>query len=351
MRSRFLRGLAACALILAAPAVMSQAGTGTRYRVTMSMEMPGMGMSMPGQTQEVCGPKERASEKMVPAADNCQILDYRVVGGKSSFRMRCTGENAMEGTGEFEQLGPDAYRGKMDMTTEGERMIMRFEGRRIGDCNYATESPEAQGRAMMARSCREQLAAPGNPYLLRESFLGAGAMCASDKARFCARVTPIANDPKALREADELDRQLRGGGQPGHLWQALEGCGMPRATVLAKACDRAEATGDFDAVAGFCPDRVARLCTKADASRHPAFLARHCPVQAQAAAAQHCASRGFTAGVPSAYADFCNRMSAERLRGAPPAGTGQDAPAEEQPEAEEAPKKRSWRDRLRDVID
>ena len=29
-------------------------------------------------------------------------------------------------------------------------MKMNYEGKRIGDCNYATESPEAKGRAMTA---------------------------------------------------------------------------------------------------------------------------------------------------------------------------------------------------------
>lgn len=345
----------ALGLLIAAPAVLAQAGSGDRYRVTSSMEMPGMAMSMPGMTSEVCTARNQASEQMVPMDKNCQLLDYKVSGNKSSFHMRCTGESAMEGRGEFERLGPDAYRGKMDVTAEGQRMIMRFEGKRIGVCDYAKESPEAQGRAMMAQSCGEMLRAEGNPYMLREHFLGSQAMCASDKPKFCARVTPIANDPAALRAADEQDRMLKDNKVPTHLWEALAGCGMPRATVVAKACDRAQAGGDFSFVADYCPDRIPRLCPQADAIKHPAFLAQHCPVQAKAAAAQHCVSRGFTAGIDGPYVNFCNRMSAERLRGGSsgqPAGDdGQGDAGREAPKPEEEEKKKpSWRDRLRDVI-
>lgn len=358
-RPASLRRLALC-LLLAAPAVLAQASSGDRMRITTTMEMPGMNMSMPGQTQTMCTAKsQQATRDMVPVDKNCEVLDYQATANKASFRMRCTGESAAEGRGEFERLA-DGYRGMIDMTTEGQRMIMRFDGKRIGDCDYAKEGPEAQGRAMMAQSCAQMLRTAGYPYLLRESFVGPNATCASDKAKWCAKVTPLANDPKALREAMDSEEHMRRNNMPTHLWESLAACGLPRTTVLAKTCDRAQAAGDFGTVGYFCPERIPQLCPKATAQQHPSFLARHCPTQAQAIAAQHCVKRGFTVVITAGYGDFCNAMSAERLRGRGDAGgdapqggqdrPGQQAPAQESPPKPEEKKKPSWRDRLRDAI-
>jgi hypothetical protein len=330
------------------------AGTGNLYSVTSKMEIAGMPFQMPAQTTEVCGPKDQASEKMVPHDKNCTVSDFRVAGNKSTFSMKCTGQNPMTARGEFERLANEGYRGRMQMqgTMEGEPMdmTMTFEGRKVRECDYATESPQAKGAAMVAQSCGQMLAAPGNPWMLYESFVGPQAMCAADKAKFCARVTPIAGDPPALRQAEATDRSMRGAGDRGRLWPALEGCGLPRATVIAKACARAEALPDHAFVVEFCPAAIPRLCTKADAAKAPEFVARHCPVQAATLAKQHCASRGFTADLGNAYTRFCNAYSTERLRGgrqdgpdAQPAATPAAKPAEE-------PKKKSWLDRARDVI-
>ncbi|PRH81390.1 DUF3617 domain-containing protein [Arenimonas caeni] len=131
----------ALALSLTAPGLAAaQAQEGSQYRVTTRMEMVGMPFQLPPQTVEVCGPKDHASEKMVPHDDNCRITDFKVEGNKSSYTLVCTGEAEMTAKGEFEQLGPEAYRGKMNMVgTQGGRSVemnMSFEGQRIGDCQY-----------------------------------------------------------------------------------------------------------------------------------------------------------------------------------------------------------------------
>ena len=348
------RAPALAAALLTLAAASAQAGTGNLYSVTTKMVVVGMPFSMPPRTTEVCGPKDTASEKMVPHDENCRIEDFRVAGNKSSFRMVCTGDTPMTASGEFERLPNEGYRGTMrtktDMGGESMDMTMTFEGRKLRECDYATEGAEAKGRAMLAQSCGQMLAAPGNPYMLHESFLGADAMCASDKPKFCARVTAIAGDPAALRGADATDKAMRDAGG-GALWQALQGCGMPRAAVLAKACARAEAQPDLDFIGEYCPASIARACTKANPASAPDFVVRHCPAQAAAAAKTHCVTRGFTADLASPYTRFCNAWSTERLRGGrqgaadvPPATTPAAAPPAEEP------KKKSWRDRVRDVI-
>lgn len=338
----------ALGLMLLAPAALGQA-TGDRYRVTTSVEMPGMNISMPGQTNEVCTAKNQSSQEMVPMDENCQLLDYRTSGNKSTFRMRCTGDASMEGRGEFERLGADAYRGMMDITAEGQRMIMRFEGKRIGDCNYARENPLAQANASMAQTCEAMLGNPGDyPYMMRHNFLGPDAMCASHKRQFCARMTALSEDIDSLHQAHQVDAQHRSQGIPTSLWESFEGCGLPRARVVKQACDWSETADRYEVVADFCPERVKQLCGHANPIDHGAFLARQCPEQARAFAAQHCARRGYTAVGDREYADFCNHMSAERLR-----GRAQGEPADSQPAqpAQEDKKKSGVRDRLRGLRD
>lgn len=348
--SRLVTGLMAMLLVFS-PELMAQAGTGNRYRVKSTMEMPGMGMTMPGQTTEVCGAKNEPSQSMVPADKNCSVNDYRVTGNKTSFRIVCSGPDAVEGTGEFEMIA-NGYRGKMDMMTEGQRMVMRFEGTRIGDCNYATESPQAKGQAMLAGHCRDMLRQPGkNAWLLSSQFVGANAPCAADKARFCALVTPLANNLQDLREAEATDRMGRSSGQPGYLWQGLEGCGLPRKAVLAKACAKAESTNDLPFLGELCPERLAQACARTDARKAPDAFATHCPVQAEALAGTQCVSRGYTANLANPYGAFCNAFAAQRLRSGRQAPDGKATPEDESTAPEEAKgKKPSWRDRLRDVI-
>ena len=67
----------------------------------------------------------------------CEQLDYKVNGSTVSWKLRCSGEMAMEGSGQM-TASADSYSGKMDMTMkmQGQTMNMNqtMSGRRIGDC-------------------------------------------------------------------------------------------------------------------------------------------------------------------------------------------------------------------------
>lgn len=320
LRIAALAVLASC-LSLPAPPSSAQAGSGSRYKVTMSMEMPGMPFQMPGQTTETCGPKAAAGEAMVPKqSDDCEIRNYRVSGNKSSFDMVCRGEGAMSGSGEFETLGPDRYRGQIKVSMEGQPMLMKFEGQRTGDCDYAKESPMAQVQKQIGQSCDQLLGESGAGLLgAGANFLGKDAMCTSKKAAYCGKIAPLADDPATIRERMQMEAQMRAqGAQPiGGFWETLQGCGQSRATVLPKACGKAERSGDFGFVGEFCPDQTARLCPTADPAKHAGFLFDHCAARAQALVAQHCAGRDFTALRSSPYAAFCSRAAAARLQRKP----------------------------------
>lgn len=150
MKTRNLATLAALALGLASGgSVLAQTQEGSLYRVTTQVEMVGLPFKMPDQTTEVCGPRDHSSEKMVPHDENCSITDFEVEGNVSRYTLVCTGDAELTAKGEFEQLGGDAYRGKMNMvgTSGGQsvEMNMRFEGKRIGACEYTP--PAAPGAA------------------------------------------------------------------------------------------------------------------------------------------------------------------------------------------------------------
>ncbi|WP_374603143.1 DUF3617 domain-containing protein [Arenimonas sp.] len=150
MKIRNLASLTAIALGLASGgSVLAQTQEGSLYRVTTQVEMVGLPFKMPDQTVEVCGPKDHSSEKMVPHDENCSITNFEVEGKTARYTLVCTGEADLTAKGEFEQLDSGGYRGKMNMvgTSQGQsmEMNMRFQGERIGACEYTP--PAAPGGA------------------------------------------------------------------------------------------------------------------------------------------------------------------------------------------------------------
>jgi len=338
------RGVLAVALCCVAVGVAA-ADSGDRYRVTTKMQMAGM--SMPGKPVEVCTAHANpVSEQAIPKDKDCDVQNFRIEGGKASYHVVCTGKNAMTGDGEMETL-PDGYRGSMKAQVQGQQITMSYEGKRIGGCDYATESPEAMGKAMTAQACAAQV----NSIVSHSMFVGPKAVCASYKTKFCANVDRTfaqAEDPAHFAESDRT--------YGGTAWAAVEACGGSRAAILAKACGRAESNGSFDFVGDYCPDLAPKHCADADPNRNGRFLVQHCADRARTLAAQQCEGRGYTAMQSSPYRAFCHSYAAERLRarntqagGNAPASP--DAPAAVPAKNDEAPKKPSFGDRLKGLKD
>ena len=346
--------LLACSLVFLSSA-LAQQGSGIKYRVTNKMEMAGMPFAMPAQTTEVCGPKNASADSLVPRQDNCRVLDYKVAGNKSSFRMVCTGKDAMTGTGEFEMLGAQGYRGKMTMNTDGEQMVFSFDGKRLGDCDYAKEGPQAKVNAMLAKSCSQILAEPAVALIVASSqFTTPGSVCAPQKSVYCRKITPLSTDLKFLREQEVMAAAIRKqGGKMAGQWDAFQSCGLSRASVLAKNCSKAESLGDYDFIGALCPDRLAAACGRADPGKGAQFLVDYCPARAGQIAAQQCASRDYTALSGSPYRDFCNAFAGARLQQRNEEEDG-DAPRRQDKPAkpgEQTPRKPSFRDRLKSLKD
>lgn len=110
------------------------------WDVTTKMEMPGMPMAMPAQTHRICIAKGGKDDDYVPKRENCRMLESKRVGSKVTYRMACTGKDAMTISGET-TYGATSYEGRMVMTgaTQGQSfdMTQTYSGKRVGDCTAA----------------------------------------------------------------------------------------------------------------------------------------------------------------------------------------------------------------------
>jgi len=337
MKASFPLALLAAALCCTAIGAAAAPDGGDRYRVTTKMQMAGM--SMPGKPTEVCTARAKpVSEQSIPKDKDCEVQNFRIDGSKASYHIVCTGKNAMSGDGEMETL-PDGYRGSMKAQVQGQSITMSYEGKRIGACDYASESPEAVGKALTAQACEAQVTS----IVAHSMYVGPKAVCPTYREKFCANVNRTfaqAEDPAHFAESDRTFG--------GEAWKAVEACGGSRASILAKACSRAETSGNFDFVGDYCPDLTPRHCADADPNRNGSFLVQHCPDRARTLAAQQCEGRGYTAMQSSPYRAFCGSYATERLRArnAQRAGSAAEAPTKD-----ETSKKPSLGDRMNSLKD
>lgn len=137
------------AALLALPLAAS-AANGEMWEVSAKMgPMPGMpaGMSMPAQVHRVCVPQGKGYESAGQRDNknsNCKITDVKTGGGHTSYNIACTGKDAMTGSVDIEQAGPDAYKGTMKMNGQGMNMTMAYAGKKVGPCDYV--DPMAKGK-------------------------------------------------------------------------------------------------------------------------------------------------------------------------------------------------------------
>jgi hypothetical protein len=131
------RGLswAAAMCALAVAQVAPAQGSDDQYDVTMKMEMPGM--VMPPMSQRICVKKGASDQDFIPRQENCRVSDTTRTGSRLTFKMTCTGNNPMTGTGDFTFVA-NGYNGQIRMKgkMEGQDMAMTqtIDARRVGGC-------------------------------------------------------------------------------------------------------------------------------------------------------------------------------------------------------------------------
>ena len=107
---------------------------GVLWESTSQMAMAGMPSQMPAQTTKVCTAKKWA--KPPPGGDkSCVASDYKMVGNKATWTMQCSGQMPMQGTGEINFEGSDAYTGAIKATAQGMNMTIKLSGKKVGTCD------------------------------------------------------------------------------------------------------------------------------------------------------------------------------------------------------------------------
>lgn len=292
--------LLACLSLAALPA-LAQGGPDELWNMSTRMEMAGM----PGQTfpSQVCMKKGEAQPQKMSQDKNCKVTDVRNVGNKTSWKVVCTGRDAMSGTGEITRTR-DSMDGRIRLQgrSGGETMDMTMvlSGKLAGGCNAGEEQKKqqaqakamvAQGDAQMAKFCRESM-----DKFMTQMFEGEGAVCKAQKAEYCAHVgkaTQAMRTPAGYRKS-------------------------------AKAAD-------WDAAGRVCKVNMASVragaCKSAVGGRDWPFVADYCPAEAKKIAAEHCAGRDYTAAMASEYKEVCGRYASRSAEAQKPAAapTASDA--------------------------
>lgn len=243
------------AVVLLGVAGVAVAATGEYWQVKQRMSMDGM--SMPAMDTRVCKPKDAPDDKLVPADDNnCRATGFQTRGNKTTYRFECTGEDAMTGEGEFERLGPDAYRGRTTMNSKDGEMIMEFEGRKVGGaCDpeapmKQVQAQMAQGMADACRSMGDSLQPPErNPQLPPEVDMRCDT---ANKAAYCEGVK--------TKLAGVSDRNSFASVAGVQGWRRLASfCGVDPDAMEKRYCAQAIADKDYGFVASYCEADARRI--------------------------------------------------------------------------------------------
>ena len=127
-------------LSLFAVPVLADGPRSGQWEITAKSEMEGMPVSMPAQKVSICIDKANTESGRPPiiADKSCSFSDYKASQGEASWKMHCTGQMEMTGTGHI-KFTDNEYSGSSEMVMdagEGSSMKMKqvFSAKRLGDC-------------------------------------------------------------------------------------------------------------------------------------------------------------------------------------------------------------------------
>lgn len=287
-------------IALTSPLLLAQgAADGVRWQSTVTMQMAGM--TMPGQTSFVCNNGSNDSPP-IKAQKDCEMYDVQRTGNTQTFKMRCTGANAMEGSGQI-TYSSDSYQGSMLFHARQGDMNMTMTGKKLGRCD-GTESNgkaavaqqnqlKAQANAMVAQQnsamtqlCVQQAETGGSPYMFMPSAPGYMCKEPSQKQSYCAHFQT--HKVFARQAADEASFRQSGVStiQSTPLSDSAALCGVQVSALHDKLCASAEGQGEYD------------------------FLRTQCPEQSAALVKRECAGRSYTS-VSDRYRSFCSQAAVD----------------------------------------
>jgi hypothetical protein len=122
---------------LALPAAVLAADTmrDGYWELITTMEMPGMPMKLAPTRTKHCYTKEdvKDQKKTITTDKNCTVTDLKQSGNKVTWKMKCTGKNGGDFSGET-VFKADAYDSSMKMQSQGMTMNMKVNAKRLGNC-------------------------------------------------------------------------------------------------------------------------------------------------------------------------------------------------------------------------
>jgi hypothetical protein len=114
------------------PLAVTQTGADELWEVTAKVTMDGM--AMPAMPRKVC---KKKGDNIPPVEQNCQTLDVKTEGNRTTYRVECTGKDAMSGVGEI-TMGNGTYQGTLKMTAkvdgQDSTMVTEYSGKLLGNC-------------------------------------------------------------------------------------------------------------------------------------------------------------------------------------------------------------------------
>jgi hypothetical protein len=278
-----VRLILAAAFGVAAAPVLAQGGPDELWNMSTRMELAGM----PAQAMnhQVCMQKGETQPEKMSQDKNCKVTDQRKVGNTFTWKIVCTGRDAMTGEGQMTRSG-NAMDGRMRMQGKsgGEPMDMTivYSGKLAGGCNAGERQKKqqaqadamvAQGNAQMAQMCTDSM-----EKYITQMFEGEGAICKAQKPEFCAHVTKTT---QAMRTPAGYRKSAKAAD-----WDEVgKVCKVNMASVRGSACKSAMGGRDWD------------------------FVGEHCPAESKKIAAEHCAGRDYTAAMSSEYKPICGRYA------------------------------------------
>jgi Protein of unknown function (DUF3617) len=249
--------------------------------------------------QKVCMLKGQESKPVKSGPDdNCTMSNVKQSGNTVTFDMKCTGKNAMTGSGEITST-PNSFNQRMKAKVDGEEMTIVSTGKRVGGaCKGDEQINQAFAGAAdtNAKNCQEAL--EKNAY---GQFLKATEKLGGDRKADCAKM-PTAESRKNCEAAVEV------------------GCAKLRPQMCARLGADLKVRDKFASFAnkglaladecGLGPDKIVEQhCTAGLDQKDWRFVADHCQKDSRVAAlkTQHCIGRDYTS-VAASQREMCSTI-------------------------------------------
>jgi len=288
------------ALLSLTYSLANAAGKDDLWESKISIEgMDMMGMAIP--SQQICTKAGRSVDPndAMKGQDNCTVSDYKNSGTKSSWKFKCTGSEPMSGSADMTATANE-YTIKMKTQSSQGNMNMTANGKKIGTCNYETDSPEAKAcnqigqssaeiKKQQAQECKTALADNKYGSFLKldtgsQDVMIGNKNCGGKVEAGCAELRPQMCDKvsKAMKDFDS---------DAGYATIASK----PEAIKLAGEC-------------GLPWDKTSKAyCSKQLSSKNYARVADFCESDAKPLYAQYCAGRSYTAQNDTPYRAICSK--------------------------------------------